>query len=93
MEPMKLTASQIRTIETINADKRSYKITLQIALNFHSNMHCLVVKKELEFWDEIRTIHKLDDDKTWTLKNVEDSVCIVEKVEEVAKKEASDRPK
>ena len=79
MEPMKLTASQIRTIDTINADKRSYKITLQIALNFHSNMHCSAVKKELEFWEELRTIHKLDDDKSWTLKNVENSVCVVEK--------------
>ncbi len=44
MEPMKLTASQIRTIDTINADKRSYKITLQIALNTHE-----VSRKEAHF--------------------------------------------
>ena len=93
MEPMKLTVSQIRTVETIDADKKSYKRTLQIALNFHSNMHHLAVKKERELWREISAIHGLDDDKNWMLKSIEGSVCVIEKVEEVAKKEASDRPK
>ena len=79
MELMKLTASQIRTVETIDADKKSYKRTLQIALNFHSNMYCSVTKKERELWREISAIHGLDDDKNWMLKSIEGSVCVVEK--------------
>lgn len=68
MNPIPLTAQQIRHIDEIQADKRSHEATLKVALNYHANVFNELQKKEIKFWDDLIETHKLDPTVTYTIK-------------------------
>ena len=79
---MKLTASQIRTLDELEADDGAAQRTLLVALNFHVNTVSRLRKEKREMWKELAEAHELDPDKDWTMKLVEGAMSIVEKEKE-----------
>ena len=79
---MKLAASQIRTLDEIEADHEASQRTLHVALNFHTNTHSRLRKEKRKMWDELCEAHGLDPDKDWTMESVEGAMSIVEKQKE-----------
>lgn len=76
---MQLTARQIKGLDETSIDKKTADLTLDVALKYHSNCANERIKKEREFWDEIKEMHNLDRDKVWTIKSIDGSPMIVEK--------------
>jgi hypothetical protein len=78
---MKLTASQIRHFDELVADRRASELTLQIALQYHTNNSNRILKEEKELWDSLIEQYDLDPEIKWTLKMVEGALVVVEKEE------------
>jgi hypothetical protein len=60
VEPIKLTARQIKYFGEISIDKQAAKLTLDVALAHHSNQVNEISKREAELWDELAELHNLD---------------------------------
>ena len=61
-----VTPRQIAELDEIARDRSSAKTTLEIALQYHSNILNRIVEKEKKWWDEIIAIHELDKSIVWT---------------------------
>jgi len=61
-----VTPRQIAELDEITRDRSSAKTTLEIALQYHSNILNRIVEKEKKWWDEIIAIHELDKSIVWT---------------------------
>lgn len=60
MNPIPLTARQIKTLDNIKADITAAETTLKIALNYHANVTTEHNKLMSEFWKELADLHDLD---------------------------------
>ena len=81
MSKVILTADQIKHIDTVEAEVRAAKTTLEIAIQFHSNQTCDLRDKKLAFWDDLIKVNGLDPEKTYQASHKDGYVCIVEKKE------------
>lgn len=77
---MKLTASEIRLVDELEADRRAIETTLRVALNFHANKINDLQKREKEMWQLLSEHHHFDinDECGWRIGVVEGAVSIVE---------------
>ena len=50
---MKLSASQIQVLDNIRFDRAASDKTLDIALQFHTNLRVEISKKDTAFWKEL----------------------------------------
>lgn len=60
MDKIRLTARQIKFFDESSVDRAAAKITLKIALQYHSNIVNEITKREREMWDELAELHNLD---------------------------------
>jgi hypothetical protein len=65
-----LTATQVRQLDEISADRDGNERTLQVALNFHSNAMNQIHKRRVQFWRELAEIHDLDPTQEYACKYV-----------------------
>lgn len=78
MTKIPLTASQIKTIDEINIDRKSAENTLNIALQFHTNRVNELDKAEREFWRDLVRTHNLDEAVSWKTDRADGTVVITE---------------
>jgi len=64
---IKLTAKQIADIDEISTDKVALKLTLKVALNYHSNRVNALARKERLWWNDMTEIYNLDRNKQYTI--------------------------
>lgn len=77
-----LTATQIRDLDEIGADKNAIGETLKIAMQFHSNRSTEIAKKEKAWWLGLGEIHGLDfENEKYKVSN-EGPICKIVKIEE-----------
>ena len=79
MEPtrMELTPRQIKNIDEIRVDKAAVDSTLEVALQFHSNLINKLTRDEEAWWQEMAEYHKFSRDTGWRIKRGDGVVCIV----------------
>ena len=79
IEPIKLTASQIREMDETSIDKEANELTLKVALGFHANRSNELRKRERKWWDALSEIYGFEmEGNAFTVKRLEGSVCIVQ---------------
>lgn len=60
MEPISLTAKQIKEVDENTLTKRALKEALEVALCYYSNQLIAVERESREWWEEMLKIYNLD---------------------------------
>lgn len=78
MTKIPLTASQIKTLDEVNIDRKAVQDTLNIALQFHTNRVNELDKAEQAFWRDIIKTHNLDGSVAWKTDRADGTVVVTE---------------
>ena len=66
-EEMELTPEEIKTMDEIFFDKQAAEKTLEIALQFHSNLCNKNSKQYKKFWNDLLKCRQLNNDTSWII--------------------------
>jgi hypothetical protein len=76
----KLTPTQIKTFDELQADLTTIDRTLTIALQYHANTTNVLEKSKKSLWRELSEHHGFDiDTKEWQVKKANGFVYIMER--------------
>lgn len=79
MEPIPLTAAQIRFADEISADLEGTRRTLDVAMTFHSNRINEIQKQSTALWEELAELYGLDLGKwIYDVRYSNGQLCVVQ---------------
>jgi len=65
MKEYKLTPKQILEMDEISVSKSAAKKTLEVAINYHTNQGITLCKKEKAWWDDMKEVYNLCENKQY----------------------------
>jgi hypothetical protein len=75
---MKLNAKEIEKFDTLANDRLAVNNSQSTSLNYYTNVHYQIAKREREIWTDLIDKHNLDRNKGWTVKWISGEMMIVE---------------
>ena len=81
-DKMELTAEEIKDMDEIFYDKQAIDKTLVVAMQYHSNVHNRISKRDKIFWDRALEWRNLDKRTLWEVDKTQRYPFIKEKEKE-----------
>lgn len=81
-EPIPLTAQQIKFWDEMTRDEKAAKKTLEIAIQYHINLHNELGKRSNAWWEDFMKTHNLPYAHTYNIILENNVICVVKEKKE-----------